>query len=255
MSTTLLATIGIMSAMPQESSAILDLIKDQEVVQIGIRKIIKGTFQGVPVVFTPSGVGKVSAAVTTTLLIIEFGVDEIVYTGVAGGGAGVDVGDIVIGSSYLQHDLILPSNYPLFYIFSLDAQVLHATPAQVTKMKAAVDRYLHKGVSFPDLGIKKPKVHVGTIVSGDQFISNSQAQEKIVKLTKELLPNGFQAIEMEGCAVAQVCKELNVPFVIFRSISDKADHKAEVDFLSFIDDVATKYTLGILKEYIHTKEL
>lgn len=73
--------------------------------------------------------------------------------------------------------------------------------------------------------------------------------EKIVDSTKELLADGFHAIEMEGAAVAQVCNELEIPFVVVRSISDKADHHAAIKFQNFLDEVAGTYSLGILTEY------
>lgn len=246
----LLASIGIISAMPQEANLILNKIEQQETVEVGTRRFVKGTFEGTPIVFSLCGVGKVSAATTATLLISKFNVEEIIFTGVAGGGSGMEIGDIVVGSSYLQHDLDLRPIFPQFYIYSLNEQLLYADSDMVSKMKAAVDRFFKPGVSFPDLGITAPKVHVGVIASGDQFINNVADHRKLVNKTKELLPSGFHAIEMEGAAVAQVCKELKVPFVIMRAISDKANHEAAVDFLTFMDQVAGYYSLGVLKEYI-----
>lgn len=246
----LLASMGIISAMPQEANLIMNQIEDQEIIDIGVHQFVKGTLEGIPAVFSLCGVGKVSAAATAALLIAKFDVNEIVFTGVAGGGNGIEIGDIVIGSSYLQHDLDLRPIFPQFHIYSLDAQLLHADIDRVSKMKAAADRFFQQGISFPDLGITAPKAHVGIIASGDQFISNLAHYHEIVNKTKEILPNGFHAIEMEGAAVAQVCKELGVPFVIMRAISDKANHEAAIDFLTFMDQVASYYSFGVLKEYI-----
>jgi adenosylhomocysteine nucleosidase len=252
---TLLASIGIISAMPQEAHLILNQIEQQEIVEIGTHQFVKGLFEDTPVVFSLSGVGKVSAATTATLLVTKFDVNEIVFTGVAGGGNGTEIGDIVIGSSYLQHDLDLRPIFPQFYIYSLNEQLLHADSDMVSRMKVAADRFFQQGISFPDLGITAPKVHIGVIASGDQFISNITHHHELVDKTKELLPNGFQAIEMEGAAVAQVCNELRVPFVVMRSISDKANQEAAVDFLTFMDQVAGKYSFGVLKEYIQSTSL
>lgn len=246
----LLASIGIISAMPQEANLILKQIEQQEIVEIGTHQFVKGLFENTPVVFSLCGVGKVSAATTATLLVTQFDVNEVVFTGVAGGGSETEIGDIVIGSSYLQHDLDLRPIFPQFYIYSLNEQLLHADIDMVSKMKAAVDRFFQQGIAFPDLGITNPKAHVGIIASGDQFISNLTHHHELINKTKELLPNGFHAIEMEGAAVAQVCKELRVPFVIIRAISDKANHEAAVDFLTFMDQVAGQYSFGVLKEYI-----
>jgi adenosylhomocysteine nucleosidase len=246
----LLASIGIISAMPQEAHLIMDAIERQEIVEIGAQQFIKGTFEGVPAVFSLCGVGKVSAAKTATLLIAQFGVNEIVFTGVAGGGNGVEIGDIVIGSAYLQHDLDLRPIFPQFHIYSLNQQLLQADENRVSRMQAAADRFFERGISFPDLGITAPKVHVGVIVSGDQFISSAAHHQEIRGKTHEILPHGFHAIEMEGAAVAQVCKELAVPCVVMRAISDKADQAAAVDFLTFMDRVASLYSFAVLKEYV-----
>jgi adenosylhomocysteine nucleosidase len=245
-----IAAIGIMSAMPQEADLIVEAMEKKETVQIGTHEFIKGEFFKTPVVFALSGIGKVSAASTATLLISEFDVEEIVFTGVAGGGSDVNVGDIVIGSHYLQHDLDLRPVFPQFHIYSLHEEIIAADETKVAAMKRAAKTFLEKGISLADLGIKNPQVHQGTIVSGDQFISASADHERIAASMKELLPQGFQAIEMEGAAVAQVCKELDIPFIVIRAISDKADGSAAVDFLTFLDRVGSHYSLGVLKEYV-----
>ncbi len=118
-------------------------------------------------------------------------------------------------------------------------------------MKTSANRFLSKGISFPELGITEPKVHEGVIISGDQFIGRLTHHQEILEKTKEVLPKGFHAVEMEGAAVAQVCTELQVPFTVLRTISDKANDAANVDFLIFMDLVARHYSLGILKEYFH----
>jgi len=242
-----------MSAMPQEALSILEKIEDQEVVCVGGKQFTRGTFENTPVVFTLAGVGKVSAAITATLLHSKFGVEEIIFTGVAGGGSKTAIGDVVVGNSYLQHDLDLRPVFPQFHIFSLNTQLVHAQSEIVENMTQAAKRFFQKGISIPSLSIKDPSVHQGAIVSGDQFINNLDHHERIALSTKDLLPNGFHAIEMEGAAVAQVCVELNIPFVVVRSISDKADHHAGINFQDFLDEVAGQYSLGILTEYLQKK--
>lgn len=246
---TVLATIGIMSAMPQEAELIRNEIKQQTVVQIGKRSFIQGTFEGIPVVFCLSGVGKVSAGATTALLIEKFHVDEIVFTGVAGGGPEVEIGDIVVGHAYLQHDLDLRPIASQFYIYTLGKQTLYADEERVYQMMAAANRFLSTKEPSALPNLSQPKVLKGIILSGDQFISSLQQQQEISKCTKEVLETDFHAIEMEGAAVAQVCEELEVPFIVVRTISDKADHKAGIDFSVFMEQVASIYSLGILKEY------
>lgn len=246
----LLAAIGIMSAMPQEAELIRSEIKDQRVTHVGCREFVEGIFEGKEVVFALSGVGKVSAATTAALMIAQFGVEEIVFTGVAGGGKGVQIGDIVIGHTYLQHDMDARPVFPQFFILSLGKQKLFANADRVDEMRRAAIRYFESGISFPSLGIVSPKVHEGVIVSGDQFVISSHHHKAIVDRVQDVLPNGFQAIEMEGAAVAQVCHELKIPFIVVRAISDQADHSAPVDFQVFMEQVASHYSFGILKEYL-----
>lgn len=245
-----LAAIGIMSAINEEAHLILESIQNKESVKIGCKEFVTGTFEETPVVFAFAGVGKVSAAATATLMISRFSVESIVFTGVAGGGSDTQIGDIVIGNAYLQHDLDLRPIFSQFHILSLNKQVLKADEKMCERMTTAAKRYLAKGVAFPELGILHPKVHEGTIVSGDQFIFNPAHHAAIDENVRTVLPDGFHAIEMEGEAVAQVCNELNIPFVVFRAISDKADDAAPVNFLTFINHVASQYSFDILKEYI-----
>lgn len=245
----LLATIGIMSALPEEGDSILHAMTEKTVVHVGKREFVQGSFEGVPVVFCIAGIGKVSAATTAALLIERFHVDEIVFTGVAGGGHKTSIGDIVVGSTYVQHDLDTRPIYPYFYITSLDTQMIHADPSRVQRMKNAAQRFLSTGIQFPHLGVCDPKVHVGMIASGDQFIGSQELHRSVSNLIQDHLSSDFHAVEMEGASVAQVCTELQVPFVVLRTISDKADHKASGNFLTFIEEVARQYSLGILREY------
>lgn len=246
----ILAALGIMSAMTDEAHLILEKMEGKETIQIGCKEFVTGVFEEEPIVFTLSGIGKVSAATTATLLISRFDVESIVFTGVAGGGAGTEIGDVVIGHTYLQHDVDIRPIFPQFYIFSLDRQALNADDDLFGLMKTAADRFFESGISFPHLGIHSPKVHPGVIASGDQFVYNPIHHETIAENVRRVLPGGFQAIEMEGAAVAQVCHELHVPFVVMRAISDKADHSAKVDFFNFTQEVASLYSYGILKEFI-----
>jgi len=248
---TLFAVVGIMSAMPQEADLILSAMQDKTTVRIGTRECTQGTLEGTPVIFSLAGVGKAAAASTATLLIAQFKADTIIFTGVAGGGGATRIGDLVIGTHYLQHDLDLRPIFPQFHIYSLNQQIIEADPQLVREMRAAAERFFAKGVSFPELGIHNPRIHEGSIVSGDQFIATQAQHQAIVESTKKLLPHGFHAIEMEGAAVAQVCTELKVPFVVIRAISDKANDQATVDFPLFIEKVGSRYSYGIVREYFH----
>jgi len=246
---TFFALMGVMSAMNEEASTLLSHMENKQEVRIGSRSFTKGKLEEMDVVFALSGIGKVAAATTATLMISHFDVEGIVFTGVAGGGSESQIGDVVIGHSYVQHDFDTRPIFPLCYIHNLQKQILSADERLYEVAKQAAETYLSQGIQFPELGIFSSQVREGCIVSGDQFIINTAQHQAIVDRTKEIIPNGFHAIEMEGAAVAQVCGELQVPFVVLRAISDRADHGAPTDFLAFIQQVASAYSLGILTEF------
>ena len=175
--------IAILSALPEEQAGLQPLLQSPVRVQRAGREFWQGSLHGHAVVLALSRIGKVAAATTTTLLIEHFGVSTIVFTGVAGGLASqVRVGDVVVGTQYLQHDL--------------DASPLFA-------------RY-----EVPLYGLQRFNA----------------------------LPDGL-CVEMEGAAVAQVCWDYQVPFVAVRTISDRADDTAHIDFPVFVRDVAGPYAV------------
>lgn len=242
-----LKMIGIMSALPQETDSILSAITEEKIVSVGKKDFVLGNFERNSVVFSLSGIGKVSAAITESFLIEKFKVSEIIFTGVAGGGARTNIGE-----SYLEHDLDLRPIFSQFYIYNLKKQILYADPDRVFKTTNAAKQFLKKGVQFPELGILTPKVLTGLIVSGDQFIGTKKHHQKISDETKTVSFKGFDALEMEGASVAHTCQELQVPFIVLRAISDKADQEAHIHFSVFMDQVASHYSLGILREYFQT---
>ena len=241
--------IGIMSAMPEEGELIKKNMHQAEKIEVGGRQFFRGQIEEKEVLFCLSGIGKVSAATTATLMIDKFGVEKILFTGVAGGGNETEVGDIVIGKSYLQHDLDLTPIYPKFYISNLDKQILHADDALIANMEKAASAYLEVRKLQPFNLIKDPKVHVGLVLSGDQFIYSEYQRDRIFSDLKSVDLDKFHAVEMEGAAVAQVCHEFKLPFVVIRAISDKANSESQIDFPLFIQQVASEYSIGILKEF------
>jgi adenosylhomocysteine nucleosidase len=119
---------------------------------------------------------------------------------------------------------------------------------QLSLAKKAVESFLQQHTIPLDIltafNITNPKVHVGDIASGDQFIAAKNTKHALQKNLPSIL-----CVEMEGAALAQVCDEFNVPFTIIRTISDSADHEAHLDFPKFINAIASKYAVGILQEY------
>jgi len=241
--------IGIISAMQEEIQALLNKLENVSVSKKGMRKYYKGTLFNKDVILVFSRWGKVASAVTTTQLINDFNVSEIIFTGVAGGIIEeLNIGDVVIGKNLYQHDLNASPFYEKLEIPILKKKFL--ITADATNLLAATNTFLNTYNNYIQpsdavlFNITKPKVVFGDIASGDQFISSLK---KIKKLNK-LIPTAT-CVEMEGASVAQVCFEYSVPFSIIRIISDKANDNANIDFSKFSNFIASNYALGILKNY------
>ena len=199
-----------------------------------------------------SKIGKVAAATTAAALIERFGVGPIVFTGVAGGlKKGVNAGDVVVASSFLQHDLDVSPPYPQFEVpfygrarFLTDSAMSHQL--RVAAHSALADSAASS--SFAD-----SNVHTGLIASGDRFMGAASGS---LALQTALLAAGQDALavememEMEGEAVAQVWRDYSVPFAAVRTISDRADDGADVAFQDFVDMVAGDYACRILRHFL-----
>lgn len=169
------------------------------------------------VVLCKSGVGKVNASICTQILIDQFHVDNVIFTGVAGGvDPALNIGDLVISTECQQHDIdasIL--GFPRGQIPFAEHSIF---PADEKLVAYAVE----SGKQFEDV-----QVICGKVISGDQFIAD---EEQVKALYQEF---NAACVEMEGAAVAQACFLNQVPFVIIRSLSDKADKSAPVNFQEF----------------------
>ena len=242
--------LGIMGAMPEEMDKIIATITDKEILESGSRIYYKGKLYGQDVVAVFSRWGKVAAAITATNMILEFNVDRIVFTGVAGAiSPELNVGDVVIGQRLFQHDM---DARPLMRRFEipLTGRTSYETPQQnVDTMSQAVHNFLKNDKDFrkvlAEQEITNPKMLIGDIASGDLFISSKEMKNALIKN----LPSVVCA-EMEGAAVAQVCDDYGVPLVVVRVISDSADEEAHITAIGFVNQHASDYSLSILREYI-----
>lgn len=227
--------IGIVSAMHEELRALLALMPDEAPVVRGGRRFWIGHLDGHDVVAVLSGIGKVAAATTATLLCAEFAVESALLTGTAGGlAAGVSVGDVVVADALLQHDMDASPLFPR-----------HEVPLYGTD-RFATDVPMSNAVSEAARGaLEGTKVHRGLVVSGDRFVA-SAAESAVLR---QRLPAAL-AVEMEGAALAQVCHDFGVQFAVVRTISDRADDEAHVDFARFVEDVASWQTLAIVCAYL-----
>ncbi len=244
--------IGIVAALHQEISELLTLLSDAQCVRIGSRDFWTGHLDGRAVVVVLSRVGKVAAASTTVALITHFNVHAVVFAGVAGGLAPeVAVGDVVVSAQLLQHDV---DASPLFPRWEIPLTGVARFPADTALVQALLDS-AHAVLADPHallgtdvmaaFGISAPRVHTGLIISGDRFVCTS-AESAILR---QALPDAL-AVEMEGAAVAQVCHEWGVPFAAIRTISDRADDAASVDFMQFIAQVDSRYSVAILRRWL-----
>lgn len=241
--------IAIISAMQEEIQALLNKLQNVTTVEKGMRTYYIGTLFNKNVVLVFSRWGKVASAATTTQLINDFELDEIIFTGVAGAiSNNLNIGDVVIGKNLFQHDLNASPFYKKFEIPIIKKLFLETKNPD--KLITATTFFLENYNNYVNLNdaksfdITKPKLVFGDIASGDQFISSLK---KIAKLNKQI-PTAI-CVEMEGAAVAQICYEYNMPFSIIRIISDKANDNATIDFSKFSNTIASNYALGILEHY------
>ncbi|MDE2401007.1 MAG: 5'-methylthioadenosine/adenosylhomocysteine nucleosidase [Burkholderiales bacterium] len=234
--------IGIMAAMPEELQALLDVMPDETMVRRAGREFWVGHLHGRDVVAVLSRIGKVAAATTSTVLLTEFGVDQLLFTGVAGGlGDGVRVGDVVVADALMQHDMDASPLFPRFELPGLGLDALSPPGALTQQVRETVERVLSE-VHLEALGLGQARVHQGLIISGDQFIHCAQACAGL----RQALPQAL-AVEMEGAAVAQVCHDFQVPYAVVRTISDRADDDAHIDFPRFVSTVACHYSVAIIE--------
>ena len=242
--------IGIICAMQEEVQSVLSALKNKKEVVKGQRSYFTGEVFNTAVVIVFSRWGKVASAATTTQLINDYSPSEILFTGVAGGiDPQLNIGDIVIGNNLFQHDMDASPFFKKFHIPILNIESFSTKNQK--NLVLATNNFLNnfsnyiKQQEIVNFGLELPKVLLGDIASGDQFISSSDKMNQIKKELPTVL-----CVEMEGAAVAQVCFEYKTPFSIIRIISDKANDTADIDFPRFVNTVASKYALGILEKYL-----
>jgi adenosylhomocysteine nucleosidase len=245
--------VGIMGAMSEEIEGILELIDSVEEIKIGNRTYFEGKINEIKVVLVFSRWGKVAASSTVSTLIHHFRVNHILFTGVAGAIMNdLEIGDIIIGKRYIQHDLDARPLMKQFEIPLLEKTFIEADQQLLQKIEKAVCNFSillkNKQVISDDIlskfNIESPRILIGDIASGDQFFSSIEQKNQLISLLPTIL-----CVEMEGAAVAQVCFENGIPFCIIRTISDTADHDAHIDFPKFLKEVSGKFSSGIIKEY------
>lgn len=210
--------IGIIGAMDEEVSILKSAMNNVTTTKIAGCEFYQGDLNGKQVILTKSGIGKVAAAVATTLLLQKFSPDSIINTGSAGGfDTNLNVGDIVISTEVRFHDVDLTA-------FGYEIGQMAQLPAAFEATPALVDIAQQAAQTLPGLNIIK-----GLICTGDIFMADPAKTE----IARTNFPT-MAACEMEAAAIAQVCFQFSVPFVIIRSLSDIAGKKSELSFEEFL---------------------
>ena len=244
--------LAIVSAMHAELRALVPVLRDAHTVRLAGREFHHGEIHGQPVVLVLSGIGKVAATTTAVLAMHAFDVRQLVFTGVAGGLArGVQVGDVVVARQLLQHDMDASPLFPRFEVPLTGRSRFEANMALADALAAAARRCLDRADALIGIeqlcsfGIDAALVHEGLIVSGDRFVASHAQSDEL----RAALPDAL-AVEMEGAAVAQACADFERPFAVLRTISDRADDNAHVDFTRFIAEIASAYTRAIVEDWL-----
>ncbi len=233
------ARTALLGAFGPEVKELQGKLINKRVEDVQGMKFFLGTLNGREVVLAETGIGKVNAAMTTTLMIDRYHPTEIIFSGIAGGVSDrVKPGDIVIGDKVGQHDfgfvsddgmrideLVSPTDgkaHPK--LMPCDARLVALAVAAGTKAAFSAIR--------TSQGERTPQVLTGIIATGDVFVASDR---KKAELTRQL---GADAVEMEGGAVVQVARQLKTPVLVVRSISDMADASAQIDIKQFFEIAA-----------------
>lgn len=217
--------IGIIAAMSEEIASIKKLMTDISVKNIYELEFTLGTIHSKNVVLVKCGVGKVNAARTTQILIDNFDIEYVINVGTAGGlNEEIEIGDIVIAEKLVQHDFDITSfGHEKGYItdtgkyFNCDEMLIKKSKETISNIN------------------KDFNVFVGTIATGDVFVQDINIKNRI----KEEF--NADCTEMEGAAIAQVCRLDRIPFIVIRAISDKPNGNNSIDFEDFLELACERY--------------
>ena len=229
--------IGIIGAMDVEIKELLSKMENTAEEKQGLLEFYIGKINGCECVVVKCGVGKVSAAVCAQTLILRYNPDAVINIGVAGGiGEGIQIGDLVISKSVVQHDMNTSALGDEIGLIS-----------GINKVYIDADEALSDLIYEYAKDIYSSNVFKGVIATGDIFVSENKMMKNIAEKFNA------SACEMEGGSVGQTCYMNDVPFVIIRSISDNGNDDASVDFMQFAESSANKYGELIFSILPHIK--
>ena len=226
--------IGIIGAMDEEVNAIIEKMTNVESKEKAGMTFNKGTLEGKEAVVVRSGIGKVNAGLCTQILVDDYKIDAVINTGIAGSLKNqIDIGDIVLSSDALYHDMDATGfGYDFGVVPRMESSVFKGDVRLINLAKECCERV------NPDIN-----VHIGRVVSGDRFISD--------KAKKDWINEHFDGYctEMEGAAIAHAATLNNIPFLIVRAISDKADNSATMDYGEF-EKKAIIHSVNLIMEFV-----
>ena len=227
-------TIGIIGAMEVEVAILKEKMEDVRIIKKASMDFYEGILAGKKVVVVRSGIGKVNAGICAQILADVFSVDAIINTGIAGSlNKNINIGDIVLSTDVVQHDMdatgfgYRKGQIPQMPVFFFNAD------DNLRRLAAEVCREVN-----PDI-----QVFEGRIASGDQFVCDQDVKNRIVS------EFSAYATEMEGAAIGQAAYLNEIPFLVVRAISDKADGSAQMDYSEFEKaavDHSVRLTLNML---------
>lgn len=241
---------AVIGAFSNEVKLLEDSLKNKKVVLIKGIRFMTGKLRNKNVVIALTGVGKVNAAMTTTLILSRWQPQKLIFTGIAGGlNPNLQPGDLVIAKATAQHDygfikntefLSEPTRNALDY--SLNPFFFKADSILLQTAQRVANNVPYQSTNTKN---RKPVVLTGVIVTGDVFVNSAEKSAQFIKTF------GADATEMEGAAVAQVCYHFKTPCLVIRSISDNANAEAHLDMKTFLQVAAynsANLVLRILEE-------
>jgi adenosylhomocysteine nucleosidase len=222
--------IGIIGAMDEEIQYLMENMSSKEEVTAANSRFITGNLYDKEIVLLKSGIGKVNAAMGTTIMMERFSPEAVINTGSAGGfSENLQIGDLVISDRVVQHDVDVTA---FDYVYG-------QVPGLPAYFKAADELVRLTGEAVQGLGID---YEIGLIATADTFME----EHGKVELARERFPEMIAA-EMEAGAIAQVCHQYATPFVIIRALSDVAGKEAAVSFDAFLETAAKHAAQLIMK--------
>lgn len=237
--------IGIMAAMPEEIDGLWQQVNNRTEETLADRVFHSGQLHGIEVVLVFSRWGKVAAASTVTTLLHRYKATHIVFTGVAGAlNRNLEQGDVVVAQRLIQYDMDARPLMPQFEIPLLNKTYFECNQHLIDLAEQAFETIQHQLTPLHPKQ-RRPLLLKGDIGSADRFVGSAEAQQHILALLPQL-----QCIEMEGAAVAQVCYEHQIPFVVLRTISDAANDTAAHDFPAFLNHVAGPYATHWMNAFL-----